>query len=169
MGGVEENKLMVGFNSIGDFLNSMLGLKHPTISFIFSLIAVITGFITKYIYDDANAVYFLLFMIIVDATTGIAKSIKLKTFSSSRLPRILVIMLVYCVLLAIGWNAAKFSAFYFWLPSSLYGGFIAVLLVSIVENLYILGYIPKTFYELIKEKINIRKIFKLDDKTKKEE
>ena len=105
-------------------------------------------------------------MIAVDAITGIWKSIKFKTFGSRRLPRILITMLLYCVLLAIGWNAAKYSPLYFWLPSALYGGFIAVLFISIVENLYELGYVPKAIYEVIKEKLNLRKIFKLGEKKK---
>ncbi len=163
------NKLILGYKSLADFFTTSFGLKNPVVNFLGAAIATIGSFITQYVYDDAGAVYFLLFMIVVDAITGIWKSIKFKTFGSSRLPRILITMLLYCVLLAIGWNAAKYSSFYFWLPSALYGGFIAVLLISIIENLYQLGYVPKAIYEVIKEKLSIRKIFKLGEKKEKAE
>jgi hypothetical protein len=147
------NVLIFGFKGVKDLSISAFGLNNTWAGIIFSVMATLNSFITKYIYDDAKAVYFLVFLIAFDALTGVWKAIKNRQFSSSRLPRILVLMILYVTLLGIGWNAAKFSSFYFWLPSVLYGGMVGTLIVSIAENLMELGYISKSLYELIKKKV----------------
>lgn len=130
---------------------------------------IITTFINNYVWDDAKAIYFMLFLISFDAITGVSKSIKNNTFSSSRLPRILVIMVIYTTLLALSWNISKFSPFYYWLPGALYGGFVATLIVSIFENLYALSLIPERVYTLAKKKLDAIQNFLLgEDKKKKE-
>lgn len=156
---MQENTLVLGFKSVKELFLTVFGLKTPLLNLIGSFFATLTTFITKYIWDDAGAVYFLAFMILVDAITGIWKAFKYNTFSSSRLPRILVTLIIYTTLLAISWNAAKYSPFYFWLPATIYGGFVSVLVVSIIENLVLLGYLPRGLYDIIKEKASFKKIF----------
>lgn len=142
----KDNELMLGYSNVGDLFNSVFGLKLFIINIVGALAAATTTFITKYVWDDATAIYMMLALIIADALTGVLKAIRNKTFSSSRLPRILVIMVIYTSLLGLSWNVAKLSPFYAWLPPFLYGGFITTLLVSIFENLNQLGLIPKGVY-----------------------
>jgi len=150
---MKDNTLIFGFKDFSDLLNSAFGFKYFSATAFFSIVTTINAFLTQYIYDDAKAVYFLVFLIAFDAFTGIWKAFKHKIFRSSRLPRILVIMVLYVSLLGISWNAARFSSFYFWLPSVVYGGMIGTLMISIAENIMLLGFIPKELYYNIKERI----------------
>jgi phage-related holin len=150
---MKENKLILGFENAKELFSSILGLKNSFVNFILAMITASSSFITQYIWDDASAVYFMLFLIIIDASTGIWKSIKNRTFSSSKLPRVLVISIIYVLMLAISWNAAKHSTLFIWLPGMVYGGLIGTPLVSIYENFAELGYVPKGLLYDIKEKI----------------
>lgn len=150
---MKENKLILGFENTKELFSSILGLKNSFINFLLAMITASSSFITQYIWDDATAVYFMLFLIVVDASTGIWKSIKYRTFSSSKLPRVLVISIIYVLMLAISWNAAKHSTLFIWLPGMVYGGLIGTPLVSIYENFAELGYVPKGLLYDIKEKI----------------
>ena len=150
---MKENKLILGFENTKELFSSILGLKNSFINFLLAMITASSSFITQYIWDDATAVYFMLFLIVVDASTGIWKSIKYRTFSSSKLPRVLVISIIYVLMLAISWNAAKHSTLFIWLPGLVYGGLIGTPLVSIYENFAELGYVPKGLLYDIKEKI----------------
>lgn len=150
---MKENKLILGFESTQELFSSILGLKNSFINFTLAACTAFTSFITQYIWDDASAVYFLLFLIVVDAGTGVWKSIKNRTFSSSKLPRVLVISIIYVLMLAISWNAAKHSELFIWLPGMVYGGLVGTPLVSIYENFAELGYVPKGLLYDIKEKI----------------
>jgi hypothetical protein len=155
----KENDLMLGYANHHDLLSTIFGLKLMAVNGIVALAAVITTFITSYIWDDANAIYMLLLLIGVDAVTGIFKAIKAKTFSSAKLPRILVIMVTYTTMLGIAWNISKFSPFYNFLPAVLYGGFVSTLIVSIFENLHQLNWIPDNLYNLIKGKLDLLQQF----------
>ena len=70
----------MGFDSFKDLMDSILGLKNPIINFFMAIIAGSSSFITSYIWDDASAVYFLLFLVGIDAFTGVWKAYKYKTF-----------------------------------------------------------------------------------------
>jgi phage-related holin len=150
---MKENKLILGFESTSELFSSILGLKNSFINFILAACTALTSFITQYIWDDASAVYFLLFLILIDAGTGVWKSIRHRSFSSSKLPRVLVISIIYVLMLAISWNAAKHSELFIWLPGMVYGGLIGTPLVSIYENFAELGYVPKGLIYDIKEKL----------------
>lgn len=164
----KNNHLMLGFISWHELFDKIVGVKQSVFNFFIAMVAVITTFINNYVWDDAKAIYFMLFLICFDAATGIYKSIKNKTFSSSRLPRILVIMVIYTSLLAVSWNISKYSPFYYWLPGALYGGFIATLVVSIFENLHALNLIPERLYQTIKSKLDaLQALIMGADKSKK--
>lgn len=150
---IQENKLILGFSSLREFFECLVGIKSFVFNGTVALVTMFTSFITHYIWNDAQAVYFMLFLIGVDALTGIWKAYVYKTFSSSRLPRIFVISTIYVLMLAISWNAAIYSSLFVWLPGMVYGGLIGTLIVSIYENLAQLGYLPKGLLYDIKDKI----------------
>jgi len=151
----KDNDLMLGYANHHDLLSTIFGLKIMGLNAIASAFAVITTFITSYIWDDAKAIYLLLALISIDATTGILKAIKSKTFSSARLPRILVIMIAYTTMLGIAWNISKVSPFYNFLPAILYGGFVSTLIVSVFENLHELNIISDKMHNIIIEKLDL--------------
>lgn len=153
---IQENNKILGFDNFGEFFECVLGLKNVFINGLLAFIATMTTFITNYIWDDAKAVYFLVFIIILDAITGIWKSIYYKTFRSSKLPRIFVVSVIYVVMLSVSWHSANFSTLFIWLPGAVYGGLLGTQLISVYENLSELGYLPKgIFYDII-EKIKFK-------------
>jgi hypothetical protein len=143
----------IGFQSLTDYFTSLLGIKTIKLNMVFAILFSVTGFIQNYIFNNAQAVYFMLFLLGVDFVTGIYKAVKSGNFSSSRLPRVFVITLSYSLMLAISWNAAKYSEIFSFLPGVVYGGLIATLLVSIFENLYLLGLLPKSFFDSVMSKL----------------
>lgn len=151
----KNNTLFVGFSSIQDFVQTALGWKNASINLIIACIAGISTFITNYIWDDASAVFFMVFLIAVDFITGVARSIrsKPKSFSSARMPRAFVILVAYCLLLSIGWNAAHFSVLFIFLPGVIWGGLISTLILSILENLILLKIIDKTIFSSVIDKL----------------
>lgn len=150
------NKTFFGFDSIHDFLSTTVGYVSIKLNIYFGILASIITFITSYIYNDYHAVFFMVFLLAVDCFTGIWKSFKLKTFTSRRMPRVLVTMLFYVVLLSISWNAAKFSPIFIWLPGVIYGGLISTSIVSIMENIHAIGYLPDSIWLVIKQKLKIK-------------
>lgn len=155
----KENDLMLGYANQHDLLSTVFGVKLMVINLIASFFAIISTFITDYVYDDAKAIYILLALIAVDAVTGIMKAVKVKKFSSSKLPRILVIMVIYTTMLGLSWNISKVSPFYVFLPGILYGGFISTLIISIFENLHELKYVPDNLYNLVRGKLDLIQAF----------
>lgn len=147
------NTLIFGFKSFKELFSTIFGFKTIGFNLSLSFFATTNAFIQDYIYDDAKAVYFLVFLILFDAVTGVWKAIKQRVFCSARLPRILILLVLYVMILGISWNAARFSDFYFWLPPVMYGGMMGTLIVSIFENLMELGYIPNSLYQTVKNRI----------------
>lgn len=162
---IQENDKILGFSSFSEFFQCLFGLKNIFVNFLFTLTTTTTSLITNYVWDDAKAVYFLVFVIALDAFTGVLKAIHYKTFSSARLPRIFVIATIYVLMLSLSWNSANFSSLFIWLPGAVYGGLLGTQLVSIYENLSELGYLPKgLFYDIIERiKFKIKKDNKKED------
>lgn len=164
---VKDNNLMLGYSCCGDLCTSAFGLNNFLTNIIMASMGGLTSFITSYIYDDPQAIYVLVGMIAFDSITGIMKAIKRGTFSSSRLPRILVIMVIYVSLLSLGWNLAKVHDLFTWVPGALYFGFVTTLTISIIENLHELRIISDNVYGYIKNKMGIIQEFFFGAQKKK--
>lgn len=156
---MKDNNLMLGYCSLKEVCKSAFGLDHIHTNTIMASLGGIIAFITSYIYNDPQAIFVLMGMIAFDSVTGILKAFKFGTFSSAKLPRILVIMVIYISLLSLGWNLAKVDEMFSWLPGVLYFGFISTLTISIVENLHALGIISDTMYKYMKKKMNLLQEF----------
>jgi hypothetical protein len=150
---LKDNNLMCGYESFKDLFKSAFGTEHLHANMIMASLGAVITFITSYIYDDPQAIFVLIGMIAFDSITGIMKAFKNGTFSSAKLPRILVIMLVYTGLLSLGWNLAKFDELFSWVPGTLYFGFITTLVISIIENLHQLNIISDNMYKFMKKKM----------------
>jgi len=139
------NHTILGFTSLNDFASTVFGgigkLKF-TLSGAF--LTSVSGFITEYVYKDSGSIFFLMALLGLDAITGIWKALKNRNFTSTRLPRILLTAIIYCLLLSVSWRASLYSELFLWLPGAVYGGFCSTLLVSLFENFSELGFIPKS-------------------------
>ncbi len=164
------NKTLFGFESMNDFLTTLFG--NPNNKFIigvFSIYGATTSFISNYIYDNAKAVYFLFFLLVVDLITAIYRSMKSKTFNSKRLGRVLIVMVSYAVTLSIAWNAGKYSLLFAPLAGLIYNGFVAVNLLSIYENLIAVNLIPTNVGVGLIKKISSLVKFDKDKKSESNE
>ena len=172
---------IIGYGSFYDFASSVFGLKYAIVPLVMSIIAGITGFIAKYIWDDAGAVYTLFFLIGMDGLIGISLSLRAwwhlkvkkdlgkeeieelekRKFSSSRAPRIFVSGFLAACMLAVAWNLSKANIIFYFLPGFVYGGLAGTYPVSLWENLAEFG-IPffRDSLGFIKDKLNLEKIFK---------
>ena len=159
----------LGFDSISDFLNSLVGYKDACIHFIPAIIFAVTTFITGYIFDSASTVYTLWALILVDWITGVWKSINAKVFVSYRLFRAPIILFTSTLILSLGWHMSKSNVLFYILPSILTGGFMSVFFVSIIENLGQLGFLPKSLVSLLKKKVGLKTLFESDKKKEDDE
>ncbi len=166
---MKNNKAILGYDSIVDFFYTNFGFSSIKLNIITVLIASITSFTTSYIWDDARAYYFLVFCLFIDFITGVWKAFTNKTFASKRMPRMLVTVLLYSLMLSLSWNAAKSSMMFIWLPAAMYGGFLCTTLVSIFENINTIGFLPSGMYILLKQRLKIEEYFNKDVTKKKEE
>lgn len=160
---MKNNTTLFGYDSITDFLNTNLGFSTIKWNSLGAAAAALSTFVTGYVYDTAEAVYFMLFALLIDGITGVWVALKNGKFSSARLPRILLTMVFYCLLLALGWNAAKHNVIFSFLPAIIYGGLMTTILVSIFENVYYLGYLPKSIFNILKQRLKLNKLLESDN------
>ncbi|SRR3972149_1127532 len=154
----KNNLLMLGFFSWNDLMEKLVGVKFSLINFIIAIFVGFSSFITHYIYNDAKAVFFMLGLVGLDAIFGIIRALKNKTFSSARLPRIIIVMLTYSGCLATGTALAKFSTLYSFIPGILISAFCTTSIVSIWENLHLLKLISDDVYNMLSKKLNALQI-----------
>ena len=152
----------LGYNSFQDFFHTIFLKSKLAILVLITLCGALGIFIEDYIWTDKHAIYFLWTMLLIDLITGITKALFIqKRFVSRKLPRWGGVIFSYMTLLFLAHNMAKFSPELFsFLPTGLYGLFLATQLKSIWENLIALNCIKG----IIVTKIN--KLFKkINEKT----
>lgn len=158
----------LGFYSFDDFISSFLRIKDWFINLIFATFAVLTTFITEYMWDTATAVYVLWTLMGVDFITGVWKSFRSKFFVSYKLFRMPLYYVATSFVLAISWWMAKSSMIFGLLPGIVLGGFFSVYFISILENMGELELLPKSFVNVLKSKFGLKvlveKYFKEEDK-----
>jgi phage-related holin len=152
------DKRFLGFDSVLDFAYSLFGLKTPVFNFIMAVLFGISGFVTNYVYDSFEAVYLLWILMFIDWITGVLKSMKLKSFVSHRLYRMPLYFLATTVILALGWNMAKYSIVFIPVPGFIIGGFYSVYFISILENLGELELLPKSMVKALKSRFGLKNL-----------
>ncbi len=152
----EDNFL--GFISLSDFANSLFGTKWNLFNSIPSFLLGLTGFITGYIYDSAETVYLLWILMALDWFTGIFKSFKGKSFTSSKLFRMPIYFVATTIILSLSWWLSKNSLIFIPLPGLVIGGFYSVYLVSMLENMAELEWLPKPIVTVLKKKFGLKAI-----------
>ena len=164
---MSKNTEFLGFNSMFDFLNSLLGLKSVLVNGTVAILATITSFITGYVWDSPSAIYALWVIMFADWFTGVFKAMKNKNFTSARLFRMPIYFVATSAVISFSWWMAKSSIFFIPLPSLVYGGFIAVYFTSLLENLGDLELLPKGLVTALKTRFGLKSI--VDKYTKTEE
>lgn len=154
------NKDFLGFETIPDFFTSIIGMKTPIVNTIGAIAAVISSFITDYMWDSYQAIYVLWFLMSCDWISGLAYAIKSKTYWSRKNFRMPIYFVVTSVLLSLSWHLAKGNVFFYPLPSVVYGGFCAVYLSSLVENTGKLGWLPKPLADAIANRFGLKELLK---------
>ena len=154
------NKGFFGFCSFNEVWQTIINLKIFTSHFWLTIITFLSTFITTYIWESTHAYYTLIFLLMVDFITGVAKGIKFKCFSSRKFSRIVVILIAYTSLLSIAFNLAKASVVYFFLPNLIFTLLTSTALISIVENLGELGILKKDLIDFIKSKVSLKNLLK---------
>jgi hypothetical protein len=143
------NRTLFGFGSFHDFGSTIIGSKYLEFVLLSATLGGVTSFIENFVYPNSRAVYTLIGLILMDAFTGIYRAVKEKTFSSERLPRILLVLLSYLGLLSLSFNLAKDQTSFSWVPQFLLFGLSTTLFISIIENLSALNLIPKNLVSKI--------------------
>ncbi len=160
---MKNNVTIFGYESLSDFINTNLGIDTFKYNALIAILVGLSSFVTNYVYNDYRAVYFMLFALLMDGATDVWLSLKNKKFSSARLPRVLITMVFYCLLLCLSWNAAKFNIVFTFLPGLIWGGLMTTILVSVFENVYYLGYLPESIFNILKQRLRLNKILKLEE------
>lgn len=158
----------IGFDSIEDYIKTIFGLKYKflvLLTFLYSF--NLSLFIKNNIWDNLYEINFLLMLMVIDFITGIIKSFKnfkqRVTFRSKYIPRKLGSAISYFIILYMGYNLNKITpSLFFWFPYVALNTFYIVETVSILENLFEMGFINKNFMDFIKDKLNIKNLFNKD-------
>jgi phage-related holin len=140
----------LGFESFTEFCESLLRIKDWTMNSFGATIAVMTSFITGYMWDSPNAVYTLWVLMGADWLTGLGKSIKHKRFESYKVFRMPVFYVATSFLVAISWWMAKGNIIFTPLPGIAMGGFYLVYFSSLLENLGELEWLPPKAVKILK-------------------
>jgi len=159
----------LGFDSINDFITSLLGFKNNLLMpFAFLTGAAFSVFIQTNFWADPNQVYFLAMLTGIDLFTGVWKAIKYsddpeKKFRSRRISRTVGKIITYSLILYMAFNLNKnMPVAFFWMPYSCLGVFYATEAWSIIENLSEIGYLDRGLVKFLKEKLNIMNYIKKD-------
>lgn len=150
----------LGFSDFTDFFTTLTRFRDWDINTIPVIFAAITTFITGYIWDTPHAIWTLWILMLGDYITGIIKSMRSKEFVSYKLLRMPLYFFVTSFTLAISWWLAKSSVLFMPLPSLIYGGFVAVYFISLLENLGELKLLPKTLVTVLKNKFGLKALVK---------
>ena len=99
----------------------------------------ITGFVTNWVYDSAEAYYALIALIFTDHLSGMYLAYKNNRFETRKAARIFWTVCSHTALLVFGCNLAKGSVALFWLDETIFVPLCLVNLISLVKNLSLLG------------------------------
>lgn len=148
-----------GFNGIGDFISTTIGMKS-TVS-IFAQLATATflgyyGCIEKYIYSPAQAVVMMICLVVVDTILGAMVAIKKgEKFNLAKISRLLPILCAHVMVMSATWHFKQIDIdAYGWMPSATFGFLGVRNLLSVIRNMIKLKYIRADFLSFLNTKID---------------
>ena len=155
---VNKEPNLFGFESMSDFLTSVFRPSDWDLNFAGASIAGVGTFITGYIWDSSSAIYTLWALMAFDWATGIWAAIKQKEFVSWKLFRMPLYYFFTTVVLSLSYWISKSSLLFVLLPSAVYGGFISVYFISLLENLSAVGMLPAKLAKALKARFGLKAI-----------
>lgn len=158
----------IGFDSVSDFLNSVIGIKHTTIPLIATsltgLLSIISSFVGEYIYTPAWGIFILFILTGADVLTGISNSLNQKiTLKPERIGRGFVrfVTQVFIVFiftqLSIVWEFIVMK----WMVDVVLFTFVISVFWSVVKHTYDLGWIKEENYKILENALDINKLLGL--------
>jgi len=152
-------------HSINEFMSitkSVLSLNLKIVPFTISVfggftLGSISGFVSNWIFDPAVSYYTLMLLICCDHFTGMWIAWKNNRFETRKATRIFWTLLSHTGLLAFATNLAKGSNAIYWLNEGIFVPLVVVNLISLVKNLSLLGFIKRSFAEMLYKKIDVYK------------
>lgn len=157
---IEATTGFLGFESISDFWQSLVGGKNWMINGIFSAIGGITSFITSYMWDSPNAVWTLWILMTGDWISGVAKAMIRKRWTSFKMFRMPLYFVATSFVLSMSWWMAKGNIAFTLLPGVVMFGFYSVYFTSMLENLGEIGLLPPVFVNVLKNRFGLRALIK---------
>ena len=148
----------LGFSGVNDLTDSLFKPKDWDVNAMGAAIASVTTFISGYVWDSPPAIYALWALMLMDWITGIWKSCKSMEFVSYKLFRMPLYFIVTSFLLSISWWMSKESMIFYALPSMVYGGFMSVYLLSLLENLCELELLPKPLADAVTKRFGLKSV-----------
>ena len=167
------DEMIEGINTVYLLISS----KMASQTLIGALVGSLTTFITSYVWDSAEAVYTLIFLMVFNWGISAYLSIKCsmilkfqkeilkpkqrialtkKKFSMLKFVGIMGAIIVAFCLLGVSWNISKANPLFYFLPGFVYGGFATGYLISLGKNLTDAGFFSQTFLDILKEKLKIK-------------
>ncbi|MBC6365789.1 phage holin family protein [Algoriphagus sp. AK58] len=166
---------MFGFQSFGDFFNAIF--KNIDTNFIIKYLVpfgIVIDAVFNFLFQNNNAIYFLITLYLIDFLTGIIKaiyiSLEIKRFKnlnkpipesfhskklvSKKFPRFLMTMLAALLILTLVKFAGIHSVIFLPLYSLSYSIFLGQQLISIAENLSELKLLPFNIVKKLKSKLS---------------
>ncbi len=153
-----ELEILTGYNNMIDILH-MVGLKFKLIP-LFWLVGGLSSWITQYMWDSPTSVFILAFMILVHFISGVYKAVTQGSFQASKLIRIFFSLFFTFSLLGISWHLSKiYPDLLGFLPGTVYLGYVVHNLLSIIENLVTVGFLPQWMGDILNGRLlSIRKM-----------
>lgn len=164
---------MFGFSNFGEFFNSIF--KNVDTNFIIKIIiplGILIDTIFSFLFQNNEAIYFLILLYLIDFFTGIIKAVyysleikRLKQINkptdhlenkklvSKKFPRFLMTMLAALMILSLVKFAGIHSIIFLPLYSLFYSIFLGQQLISIAENLSEVKVLPFSIVKKLKSKI----------------
>jgi hypothetical protein len=151
---------------------SVLSMNLKIVPFTISVfggftLGSISGFVSNWIFDPAVSYYTLMLLICCDHFTGMWIAWKNNRFETRKATRIFWTLLSHTGLLAFATNLAKGSSAIYWLNEGIFVPLVVVNLISLVKNLSLLGFLKRSFAEMLYRKIDVYKNEYIETKNSK--
>ncbi|MBJ6145751.1 hypothetical protein [Hymenobacter sp. BT559] len=133
---------LLGFRSGGDFLSSTIGVKLYSGAAvqglaIGTLVAGLTAFCTRWIWNPPSALYLLLFLDLANGRYGyqVAKKLKGEPFRWSEFQRLGGILISTVIVMAVVRNAINSYPYYDWMADLVFGWLFTTKARKVVEKM----------------------------------
>ena len=161
-----------GFNGVGDFISTTLGMKSSVSVFVQIATAAGIGYfatLEKYVYSPGQAVVLMILMILVDTILGAMVAVrKGEKFNMAKISRFLPIVCAHVMIMSATWHFKQIDLdAYGWMPTATFGFLGVRNLLSVIRNMIKLKYIRADFLSFLNTKIDSDLLTGEDEPEKK--